>query len=393
MKSWTRYRLADAVDINPPRPCKKGAEVKFVSMTDLKEFNKKVQGFTTRILSGGSRFANGDTLMARITPCLENGKTAFVDFLDAREVAGGSTEFIVLSEKSGVSTDQFVYYLATSPVIRQKAIQAMSGTSGRQRVETDVFKNIEVELPPLPEQDRIAKILGDLDAKIELNQQMNKTLEAMAQALFKEWFVDFRFPGHEKVKFVDELPEGWTILPLDEIADFLNGLALQKFPAVGTESLPVIKIRELNQGITDSTDKASRDIPPQYIVNDGDVLFSWSGSLQVCLWCHGKGALNQHLFKVTSSKYPKWFYYYWTRRHLLEFQQIAEGKATTMGHIQRRHLSAAMTAVPLKKVLEEMGGIMAPLLDQLILNGVQMKRLSNLRDSLLPRLMAGEMLN
>jgi type I restriction enzyme S subunit len=399
---WTEEVFSEAVNINPVRKLKKGQPCKFVSMADLREHNKKIQGFVARKYTGGSRFANNDTLMARITPCLENGKTVYVDILESSEIAGGSTEFIVLSGKNGKTIDQFVYYLAVSPYVRDAAIKAMTGTSGRQRVDADVFDKLLVTIPPDSEQKAISKILSDLDEKIELNHRMIRTLELIAQALFKHWFVDFDFPDdrgrpHKSSggKMVEsdfgEIPEGWGVMPLDEIAEFLNGLALQKFPPKGDEYLPVIKIRELNQGITESTDKAAIDIDAAYVVNDGDVLFSWSGSLQVCVWCDGRGALNQHLFKVSSSDYPKWFYYQWVRFHLLEFQQIAQGKATTMGHIQRHHLSAALVAIPTEDILEKMSNVMVPILEQVITRGVEIRKLSVIRDSLLPKLMSGSL--
>ena len=223
------------------------------------------------------------------------------------------------------SHPRFVYYL-----LKNFDLAGHNSGSAVPSLNRNYIHPLEVIAPQeIEEQKAIAKILSDLDAKIELNHQMNKTLEQIAQAIFKQWFVDFEFLGHEKAKFVDGVPEGWEEKPLDQIADFLNGLALQKFPPRDEDFLPVIKIRELNQGVTESSDKASSEINPAYIVDDGDVLFSWSGSLDVVIWGHGKGALNQHLFKVTSQKYPKWFYYFWIREHLPEFRLIAEGKATT----------------------------------------------------------------
>ncbi|MEP7200844.1 MAG: restriction endonuclease subunit S, partial [Chloroflexota bacterium] len=230
---------------------------------------------------------------------------------------------------------------------------------------------------PLPTQRAIAHILRTLDDKIELNRRMNETLEAMARAIFKSWFVD-------------DVPMGWQVKPLDEIANFLNGLALQKYPAQGDDYLPVIKIAELRKGVTESSDRASADVPSEYVVADGDVIFSWSGSLEVVLWCGGKGALNQHLFKVTSVEYPKWFYYYWTRAHLPDFQQIAAGKATTMGHIQRHHLREALAIVPSANELRAMDQIMSPLLQRIIASNVESRTLVTLRDALLPKLMSGE---
>ena len=190
-----------------------------------------------------------------------------------------------------------------------------------------------VQLPPLPEQRAIAHILGTLDDKIELNRRMNATLEAMARALFKSWFVDFDpvrakaegrdtglpreiadlFPDGFEESAVGEVPRGWRVRGLDEIARFLNGLALQKYPPKDGRSLPVVKIAQLRAGNTDGADAASADLDPDYIVQDGDLLFSWSGSLECVVWAGGPGALNQHLFKVTSTEYPKWLCYMWIR--------------------------------------------------------------------------------
>jgi type I restriction enzyme S subunit len=206
-------------------------------------------------------------------------------------------------------------------------------------------------------------VLGALDDKIELNRRMNATLEAMARALFQSWFVDFDpvrakqegrkptgmddataalFPDSFRESDVGEIPEGWDVLSLDKTAQYLNGLALQKYPPGDGPTLPVIKIAQLRKGDSCGADRCNTELPPEYIVQDGDVLFSWSGSLEVELWCGGLGALNQHLFKVTSSEFPKWFYLLWTLHHLSEFRLIAAAKATTMGHIQRGHLTAAI---------------------------------------------------
>ena len=258
------------------------------------------------------------------------------------------------------------------------------------------------------EQRAIAHVLGTLDDKIELNRRMNETLEAMARALFKDWFVDFG-PTRAKIEgrdpylapetwdlFPDSLdgeckPVGWEIKPLDKIAEFLNGLALQKFSALDPEdSLPVIKIAELRGGITEKSNRASHAIPEEYIVKDGDFLFSWSGSLMAKFWTEGEGALNQHLFKVTSDRYPEWFFSQWVRHHLEEFQAIAASKATTMGHIQRGHLKEAMTNCPPDDLLSILGRTAGPLVEHIINNERENRTLAETRDLLLPKLMSGE---
>lgn len=252
-------------------------------------------------------------------------------------------------------------------------------------------QHFRLPLPPEAAQRRIAEILGAFDDKIELNRKMNRTLVAMAQALFKSWFVDF--DGHDDLvdSELGPIPRGWQMRPLDEVAHFLNGTACQKYPAhPGEDSLPVIKIRELNQGVTESTDRASLEVPAKWRVEDGDILFSWSGSLQLKVWAGGPGFLNQHLFKVTSEEFPDWFYFSWTLHHLEEFRRIAADKATTMGHIKRRHLSEALCAVPPSGILNEAGPVLGSLFDRQQLCREENQTLAEIRDTLLPKLISGE---
>jgi type I restriction enzyme S subunit len=275
----------------------------------------------------------------------------------------------------------FLYYLFSGTEVSEQ-IKGQTIGSSVPGFNLGQLRSIRLRIPPLPEQRAIASVLGGLDDKIELNRRMNETLEAMARALFQNWFVDATQAG---------LPKGWEVRGLDGIANFLNGLALQKFPPNGDDSLPVIKIAQLRAGHTVGADRASIDLPPQYIIEDGDVLFSWSGSLEVEIWCGGSGALNQHLFKVTSVQFPKWFYYLWTRHHLTDFQNTAANKATTMGHIQRHHLSEAKVFVPPPALMETMDKQFAPVVDKLIANRLESRTLAALRAALLPRLLSGEL--
>jgi type I restriction enzyme S subunit len=282
----------------------------------------------------------------------------------------------------------------------------------QQHFNVGSARTLRLNLPPLAEQEAIAAVLGALDDKIELNRRMNATLEAMARALFQSWFVDFDpvrakldgrppaaldpataalFPEHLEETALGHTPKGWEVRSLDKTAHYLNGLALQKYPPGDGPTLPVIKIAQLRKGDSIGADRCNADLPPNYIVQDGDVLFSWSGSLEVELWCGGRGALNQHLFKVTSPEFPKWFYYLWTLYHLDEFRLIAADKATTMGHIQRGHLTAAKVLIPPRPLLDAMTRSMSPLIDQLIANRIQSRTLATLRDTLLPKLLGGEL--
>ena len=177
------------------------------------------------------------------------------------------------------------------------------------------------------------------------------------------------------------------------IANYLNGLAMQKFrPSDDEQGLPVLKIKELRQGSCDANSElCSPSIKPEYIVHDGDVIFSLSGSLLVDFWCGGTCGLNQHLFKVTSNKYAKWFYFAWTNHHLQKFAAIAADMATTMGHIKREELAKAEVLIPSQSDYNRIDGILAPLYDLVIANRIENRKLASLRDDLLPQLMSGQL--
>jgi type I restriction enzyme, S subunit len=272
---------------------------------------------------------------------------------------------------------------------------------------------LRITVPPPSHQALIGEVLGALDDKIDFNRRMNQTLEAMTQSLFKSWFVDFDpvrakdegrqpvgmdaataalFPDDFEESELGRTPRAWRVAALDSTAVFLNGLALQKFPASENEpNFPVLKISHLRAGATDGNERARAHIPAEYIVDDGDLIFSWSGSLLVRIWTGGRAALNQHLFKVTSPAFPRWFVRGWLNVHLPEFQAIAAGKATTMGHIQRHHLSDAMVLVPPPELLASVGRLMEPLEDLMVANEVENRALTTLRDLLLPKFLSGEL--
>ena len=338
------------------------------------------------------------------------GRVAVVPNFDGQALIGTSLTYFRL-DKSRLLPRYLACFFESRDF--QNQLASVMGLSTRNQVPITAQRLLEVEVPSLSVQRRISEFVGALDDRITLLRETNVTLEAIAQALFKSWFVDFDsvrakregrapegldeataalFPDSFEESELRLVPKGWRVESLDRVADFINGLALQKFPPeTEDEWLPVIKIAQLRKGDVSGADRASKNIKPEYIIRNGDVLFSWSGSLEVEVWCGGNGALNQHLFKVTSAQFPKWFYFRWTRHHLVHFQQVAASKATTMGHIQRKHLTEAKALVPPAAFIEAAGKVFTPLLDEWINNTLQAQTLATLRDTLLPRLISGQL--
>ena len=258
----------------------------------------------------------------------------------------------------------------------------LSAQSAQPGLSVQLLSKLPIKLPTIEEQNAVAAIIQSLDDKIELNRRINDNLEQQAQALFNHYFVEH-----------PDLLGDYSIGNLTDAANYLNGLAMQKFrPQEDECGIPVLKIKELGQGNTDSSsDICSENIANEYKVYDGDIIFSWSGTLMVKIWCGGLCGLNQHLFKVTSNVYPKWFYYFWTKYHLNKFIRIAQDKAVTMGHIKRGDLESSQILIPQMDVLSKLNAILNPLLKQIVRTKCESKKLSLIRDTLLPRLMSGEL--
>ncbi len=283
----------------------------------------------------------------------------------------------VIVTAPNLACNKFLYWLFLTSDFNQHLVNSASGTkilhTAPSRIEEFIFL-----IPPLSEQHAIASVLSSLDDKIALLHRQNKTIETMAETLFRQWFVE-------------EADEGWEQKSLSSIANFLNGLACQNYPPKNeTDKIPVLKIKELSSGISKTSDWTTSMVDSKYVVEAGDVIFSWSASLMVKIWDGESCVLNQHLFKVTSERFPKWFYLEWCKHHLDEFISISLSHATTMGHIKRSDLDGAMVIVPSDNQLSEMSHQMAPLLDKQIENSKQIRTLEKLRDTLLPKIMSGE---
>lgn len=259
-------------------------------------------------------------------------------------------------------------------LLQKTNFNQMTSGSAQPLLNQDILNSIDFEIPGLSEQDYVISVIEPFENQMGVLTSINDNLLDLSMTHFERWL---------------ETTSSTNNVSLDEIATYKNGLAMQKFePENDADSLPVLKIRELNQGFTDSSSNRARtDIDESVKVHDGDVIFSWSGTLLVDIWTGGPAGLNQHLFKVTSDAYPKWFYYMWTRYHLRQFQQIAAGKATTMGHIKRGDLKAANVIIPTDSEFVQLEPLLKPVVDAYIENGVEIKSLQTIRDQLLQKLL------
>ena len=373
-----KCKLVDIAEFNPKESLKKGTVAKKVAMEQLRPFCRDIPGYTLEAFNGGTKFRNGDTIMARITPCLENGKTAKVTILDNGEIGFGSTEYIVFRAKEGVSDEDYLYYLICSPLVRDAAIKAMVGSSGRQRVQTDVVQNIEIDLPPLAAQKRIGSLLRSLDDKIELNNKINENLEQQAALLVERYI---RSTGNT--------------VPLSEIMCFDNGFAFQSKNYLPSGKYRIITIKNVQDGFIDSTGAAFIDSIPQNMkaccfLHTGDVLLSLTGNVgRVGIVCEKNLLLNQRVAKFMpfeSDLLP--FLYFFFRQSIMKskLETIAKGTA----QLNLSPIETLRQEIPYEKeTAKACSQALNPLYRAIISNNQQNLTLKKLRDNLLPRLLSG----
>ena len=323
MEEWKECRLKDIVEINPTESLKKGTVAKKIGMDILQPYCRSIPSYSLEPYTGGTKFKNGDTIMARITPCLENGKTAMVNILDD-EIGFGSTEYIVFRAKNNITDPYFIYYLITSDCIRNPAIKSMVGSSGRQRVQTDVVANLSIKLPPLPTQQKIAAILSSLDDKIELNNKINTNLGQQAQALFKNWFVDFE-------PFGGRMPEEWKEADIYSIANIIYGSPFaSKLFNTEKNGKPIIRIRDLKDQHSDVYTPEERD--DAYLIQPKDIVVGMDGEFRPYIWGSEPGWLNQRVC-IFENKRPKGkAFLYFSIKPLLDVVEKTQ-VATTVIHI------------------------------------------------------------
>lgn len=369
MKSeWTKMKLSDIADFNPRETIKKGEIAKKISMDVLRPFYRDVPYYTEECFSGGTKFRNGDTIMARITPCLENGKTAQVSILNDGEVGFGSTEYIVFRAKEGIADKDYLYYLVCSPEVREPSIKSMVGSSGRQRVQTDVVKNLEIDVPPLVEQKRIGSFLRLIDDKIALNDKINNNLEHQISALYQSWFEDFDTTN-------GICPENWNNQELSTIADISSG----KRPPMKSESysqetsVPIVGAASV-MGFTSEANHTDKILVIGRVGTHGVVQ-----------------RFNTPCWTSDNTLVIKSPYYEFTNQILQRIDYSSMNRGSTQPLITQGDMKKVRVLIPNAEILAKFESFAGTLMKRWEANKQENVKLASLRDTLLPKLMSGEL--
>ena len=382
MSNWTTKKLSEIVSFNPRETIKKGTLAKKIAMDTLVPFCRDVPSFEITEFNGGTKFRNGDTIMARITPCLENGKTAKVNLLSNNEVGFGSTEYIVFRAIEGLSNEDYVYYLVCSPIVRDPAIKSMVGSSGRQRVQTDVLKNLEICVPDLETQVKIGLILKSIDDKITINKKINENLEQQAQAIFKSWFVDFE-------PFGGVMPDDWRTDSLSEICKYskdkvnIEDLTLDTY--YSTENM-----QPNRQGAVKATTLPS--IKQTTACKKGDVLISnIRPYFKKIIYCFADCGCSTDVlcFVPNRSEYSSFLYCALYSDKFFDYM-VAGSKGTKMPRGDKQQIMMYPICIPSVAYIEEFNKAVLPMLETVYTNRLEADSFAMLRDTLLPKLMNGE---
>jgi len=376
----TNARLFEYIDVNPKEILTKGTLAKKISMDKLQPFCRDIPEYELAEYTGGTKFRNGDTIMARITPCLENGKTAMVNILDENEVGFGSTEYIVFRAKKELTIPDFVYYLVRSSFVRELAIKSMVGSSGRQRVQTNVVENLEIDFPSLTEQTQIASVLKSLDDKIALNNKINNNLEQQAKALYKDWFFDFSPFSTE-----GNLPDGWH---LGTVGDIIQLHDSKRVPLSGSERDKMEKIYPYYgaTSLMDYVDNYLFDGIYLLLGEDGTVVDSLG--FPILQYVYGQFWVNNHAHIITGKEG-------FSVEELYLFFSLTNIKSIVTGAVQQKvsqqNLKKVPAIIPSKETLSAFDDLIQPIFAQIRNLRDENAHLADLRDTLLPRLMSGEL--
>jgi type I restriction enzyme S subunit len=383
MEEWKEYRLGDFMEFNPKISLKKNTVARKITMDQLVPHSRDIYSWTYEPYSGGAKFQNGDTIMARITPCLENGKHAFISLLDENEVAYGSTEYIVIRGRNGISDNLFIYYLSHVSSFKEAAVKSMVGSSGRQRAQVDVLENLTMMLPALPVQRKIAKILSKLDDKIAINKRVNDNLEQQAQALFKSWFVDFEpFKNGEFVESeLGMIPKGWRVGKLGEICNVFTG----KKDVKQSQPIGLYPFFSCSPNHTYSN---------EYIYDGPSIIIAGNGSYTGrTSFYFGKFDLYQRTYACIikegfNEKIISFLYY--MMKCLFEPVKMGGTRGSSIPYIVMNDIVLQKFALD-NSLVEKYSDFAYNVMKQIQQNNQESRRLAELRDTLLPKLMSGEL--
>ena len=387
----TLAHLFEYIDINPKETLAKGTLAKKISMDKLQPFCRDISEYELTEFTGGSKFRNGDTIMARITPCLENGKTAMVNILNENEVGFGSTEYIVFRAKDKLTTPDFVYYLVRSPLIREPAIKSMVGSSGRQRVQTNVVENLEIGFPSLTEQTKIASVLKSLDDKIAINNAINNNLEQQAQAIFKSWFIDFE-------PFNKTMPSDWTIGTIDDLA---KKVVCGKTPSTKKaeyygSNIPFITIPDMHgktYAVTTERylSKLGANSQVKKSLPKNSICVSCIGTAGLVTLVAEESQTNQQINSIIPKDGFSPYYIYLLMQTLSDTINKLGQSGSTIVNLNKSQFGKIQVIIPALSVMIKFDKIVSPMFEKMLQNQMENLKLTSLRDVLLPRLMSGEL--
>lgn len=337
----------------------------------------------------------GDVLLTK------DGTLGHLAIVDKENICINQSVALLRPNKNLLS--KYLYYLLSSDIYQRIMLNDADGSVLKHIYITKV-KDMEVIIPDIPTQKRIVSILNLLDFKYRHNLFFNRRLYLFTKLIFDYWFLQFDFPNEDNSPYKSsggemvyneelkrEIPKDWSVGSLNDIAQYINGLPCQKHrPISEDEKLPVIKITEMHDGFTDKTEFVRSDIDEKHIIEDGDILFSWSATLETMIWAGGKGGLNQHIFKVIPKDYGKYYVYQQLSSYIVNFVRMAESRKTTMGHITKDHLLQSKIPLPPKELTYKFNDLVSEFYDKFILNNQENIELNNLKDFLLPLLMSGQ---
>lgn len=385
-------KFLDCIQISPPVSLVKGKIYSFIEMANVSTVFREPDYIDVKAFSSGTKFEDGDTVIARIEPCLQNGKRFFVKGIGK---GFGSTEFLVFRPKTIDVDNKYLYYFMKTEYIQQLMVSSMTGATGRQRVNNDIFSDLEISLPDLPTQRRIASILSAYDDLIENNRRQIKLLEEAAQRLYREWFVELRFPGHESVKVVDGVPEGWMKGTVDNIVKLLSGYPFKSSEYVSSGKYRLITIKNVKDGEfspdnVDYIDQLPDKVPSHCILTEGDILLSLTGNIgRVCIVNGYNYLLNQRVAKL-QTLHPAYAYCMFRSKEMLN-KMTALSNGVAQQNLSPIRAEKIRILIPSSNLLSQFKNIVEPIISQIILLNNQITFACEACDRLLPELMDGEM--